>query len=73
LLELKEISKSTFISKNMQTFQYVIIEEFDGEFSVGYTANYIKVYLKGELKPDKYKVLLTAKFKDGALAEIQGD
>lgn len=73
LHELKEISKSTFISKNMQTFQYVIIEEFDGEFSVGYTANYIKVYLKGELKPNKYKVKILSKFKDGALAEIQGD
>ncbi|MBE5743647.1 MAG: tRNA (N(6)-L-threonylcarbamoyladenosine(37)-C(2))-methylthiotransferase MtaB [Clostridiales bacterium] len=71
LLELKEILKSRFISKNLQTFQDVIIEEFEDGYSCGYTGNYIKTYIKGRIENGKYKVCLTEKYKQGALAEIK--
>ena len=71
LLKLKEILKSRFISKNMQTFQDVILEEVQGGYTVGYTANYIKVLVKGEYPQGKYKVYLKEEFNGDVLAEIK--
>ncbi len=71
LIELKEILKSRFLSKNIQTFQDVIIEEYIDGFSTGYTGNYIRVYIKGKVENGKYKVYTTDKYQDGLLAEIK--
>lgn len=71
LFKIKELSKSRFISKNMQIIQDVIIEEIEGDYSVGYTGNYIKVYVDKPLKCGQYKIKLTAPFRDGALGELE--
>ncbi len=71
MLELKELLKSSFISQNIETFQDVIVEEFVDGYSVGYTSNYIKVFIDKKLKPDKYKLYLVKEFNGGVLAEIK--
>lgn len=71
LLELKELLKSRFLSKNIQTFQDVIIEEYVDGYSTGYTGNYIKVYIPKQLENGKYKVYTTSVYKDGLLAEVK--
>ena len=71
LLALKEELKSNFISDNLNLTHDVIIEEFEDGYSVGYTANYIKVYINDKVKEGKYTVTLEKAFKDGALAKIK--
>ncbi len=71
MLELKKYLKTRFLSKNMQTIQSVIIEEFDGEFSVGYTENYLKTYIKGKVPLGKYQVKIIGEIDGDALAEIK--
>lgn len=71
LLELKEQLKSRFLSKNLQTFQDVVIEEYVDGYSSGYTGNYIKVYIKGFVENGKYKVYLIKEYNGGLLAEIK--
>lgn len=44
--ELEEGYYQKFIGKELD----VITEEYEGEYTVGFTSNYIKVYLKGEYK-----------------------
>lgn len=48
-----------------------IAEETKEGFTHGYTGNYIKIYVKGELvSGEKYMVKLTEIYKDGANAEL---
>ena len=61
--------KQKFILDNLNNTFEVLIEEFENGYSVGYTENYIKVYIDEKLKNKKYKVLLTTPFKEGALAK----
>ena len=44
-------------------------EEIDG-FTVGYTENYLRVFVKGCLPYGKVKVKIIEKYQDGALAEV---
>lgn len=46
----------------------VISEDFDGEYTCGYTQSYIKVYIKGKAV-GRINVRLVSAFRDGALAE----
>lgn len=71
ILELKEHLKSSFISKNLNVVHEVIIEEFDGEHSIGYTANYIKVYINDKLETKKYNVRLVEAYSQGALGILE--
>ena len=49
----------------------VLFEETDGEFAVGHTPNYLKVYVKsGDLHNQILPVTLTSSFRDGMLGEI---
>lgn len=51
-----------------------IAEEYTDGYTTGYTSNYIKIYVPEKLQwGNKYKILLTEKFKDGALAKIISD
>lgn len=69
LEEVGKKLKKEFIMQNKMG--NVLIEEKNGEFFEGYTENYIKCYVKGELKVgDIVKVKIVKPFKDGALAEI---
>ncbi len=70
LLELKNQLKNEFILKNINKELEFITEEFDGTYTLGYTENYIKVYLEGKLKEGKYKVKLISPHDDGAIAKL---
>ena len=69
LEEVGKKLKKDFIMQNKMG--NVLIEEKNGEFFEGYTENYIKCYVKGDLKVGGIvKVKIVKPFKDGALAEI---
>lgn len=71
LLELKRECISVFTEKNIGKIREFIPEEkIDGLLS-GYTENYIRVYLSEDIPAgEKYKVVLTEKYKDGAIAVL---
>ena len=49
----------------------VLFEEPEGEYFVGHTPNYVKVYVKEPTQPNQIKsVTLTTPYKDGMLGEI---
>lgn len=70
LIELKNELKSEFILSNLGLEHKVILEEFDGVYTSGYTGNYIKVYVQGKLDSGSYKVTLNSAFNDGAIGTI---
>ena len=70
LMAKKAELKNEYITKNIgKILNFIPEEEVDG-YTVGYTENYIRIYLKNCLPQVKVKVKLTAVFKDGALAEV---
>lgn len=71
LMDLNTKFKDKFIKENLNTIHKVLIEEFDGEFSLGYTENYIYTYIKGKQNiGDVINVKLTENFKNGMKGEI---
>lgn len=70
LMQVKNQLHSEFIAENLGKESVVVFEEFDGEYSVGYTENYIKTYVKGKIDLNKYKVTLTAAYNDGVTATL---
>ena len=71
LLALKQELKSQFIIENLNTIKQVVVEEFDNGYSVGYTENYIKTYIKGDYTDKIINVTLKSEYLDGVLAEIK--
>ncbi len=69
LREVASILKSEFILSQSGKTEEVYFEEKEGEFTVGFTSNYIKVYsLKAN--PGEYKeVKLTVPYEDGIKGE----
>lgn len=54
--ELQKDYNNLFLDKEVE----VLIEEFDGEYSIGHTENFLKVLIRGRLESNKcYKVLIT--------------
>ncbi|MBR4999183.1 MAG: tRNA (N(6)-L-threonylcarbamoyladenosine(37)-C(2))-methylthiotransferase MtaB [Clostridia bacterium] len=73
LQALNEKFKNKFLNENLNTNHKVLIEEFDGEYSLGYTENYIYTYIKGEYKVGEIvNVKLTELYKNGFIGEIYG-
>lgn len=69
LLKSAEQCSDEYISRFTGTSRDIIAEESDGEYTVGYTDNYIRVYVEGNLPVGgKYRVKLIKKYKDGVLA-----
>ncbi len=71
LINLKQVLKDEFIEKNLNTIRQVVVEEFDGKYSQGYTENYIKTYIKGDYTNKIINVTLKSKYLDGVLAQIK--
>lgn len=69
LLKAGGIAAEKYIKKQLGREYAVINEEFDGEYTCGYTENYVKVYVAGE-HSGKIKVKLLHAFRDGVAAEI---
>jgi len=69
LLELNRKFKDKFLNQNLNTTHKMLIEEVEGNFSVGYTENYIYTYVEGEYEVGSIiDVKLQEPFKMGALA-----
>lgn len=71
LLQLKSQLHNGFITKNIGRKEEVVFEEFDGLYSIGYTGNYIKVYLKDKCINKKKYVIIKEPFKDGVIVELE--
>lgn len=69
LLNAGRIAAEKYIQKQLGREYALISEDFDGEYTCGYTENYIKTYVAGE-RSGKIKVKLLQPFRDGVLAEI---
>ena len=65
-----------FIRRNMSTEHTVLIEEHQDRYAVGYTDNYIRIYIEDSgrsMVPGTFvKVKLTALHEDGCIAEVTG-
>ena len=70
LLEVKKDSKERFTNSNLGKVLTFIPEEKVGEYTVGYTENYLRVYLKGETEEKILKVKVVEPYEDGAIVEI---
>lgn len=68
LQSLDKKLREDFINSNKQV--KVLVEEKKGSFFVGFSENYIKCYLKGNLKVGEiYLANILSPFEDGAIAE----
>ena len=73
LIKLKNICKENFENKNIGRILTVLTETFEDGYAVGYSENYIRIYIKdgGDIKENEfYKVKAVSRFKDGMLAEL---
>ena len=72
LQQINAENKEKFLKENQNTKQEVLIEEYDGQYSLGYTANYIYTYIKGEHKVGEVvSVKLTEIYKNGYIGIIE--
>ncbi|MDE7453403.1 MAG: MiaB/RimO family radical SAM methylthiotransferase [Clostridia bacterium] len=73
LLQAGKEAADKFARKFLGSEQVIIAEEYSDGATCGYTGNYIRVYVKGELcSGRKYRVKLLSLYKDGVLAQING-
>ncbi len=70
ILAVKKQLKDSYINANIGKVLEVIPEDVEGEYLVGYTENYIKVYLNRKDVNSAVKVKLINAYKDGAIGEI---
>lgn len=68
-IELKKEFLSKYVGKTLQ----ILTEDIDGDYIAGYTANYIKVYLKkeGVEQNSLYTVCALSLYEDGLFAEVK--
>lgn len=69
LIEAGKTAEEKYVKNRLGRAYSVICEEFDGEYTCGYTEGYIKVYLSGE-HTGKFKVRLEKLFREGAVATV---
>lgn len=69
LIEAGKAAEEKYINARLGREYTVICEEFDGEYTCGYTEGYIKVYAKGKLG-GRIRVRLEKVFRDGAVATV---
>ncbi|MDE5765763.1 MAG: MiaB/RimO family radical SAM methylthiotransferase [Clostridia bacterium] len=69
LIQAGKMAEEKYIKERLGRIYYVICEQFDGEYTCGYTEGYIKVYVRGE-HSGKLKVRLAELFRDGAAATV---
>ena len=70
MLALKKELKNKYIAENIGEIRYLVPEEIEDGYLVGYTENYVRCYVKSDFMGKKLKVKLIEPFRDGALAEI---
>ena len=71
LQELNTKFREQFLTDNLNTTHKILIEEIDGDYSLGYTENYIYTYIKGKQKVgDIVEVTLIKLYLQGVMAEV---
>lgn len=68
LIEEGKRAEEKYIKERLGREYAVINEDFDGEYTTGYTPNYIKVYVEGKAEGTAL-VRLSAPFRDGVIAK----
>ena len=69
LLTAAKAAGEKYVKERLGRQYAVIFEDFDGEYTAGYTGGYIRVYAKGERRGSA-EVVLSEPFRDGALCEV---
>lgn len=69
LIAAGKAAEEKYIKARLGREYTVICEEFDGEYTCGYTEGYIKVYAKGK-RTGRIRVRLEKLFRDGAAATV---
>ncbi len=67
LLQAGKNAEQKYINNRLGREYALISEEYDGQYTSGYTENYIKVYVAGK-REGKIKVKLQSPFRDGVIA-----
>lgn len=70
LLAAARRAEESYVTKFIGSTQSVIFEDMEGEYTVGYTPNYIKVWLRGDHSGEILSVVLTGPREGGALAAL---
>lgn len=70
LTKINQQLNKEYIDKCINKDFVVLIEEFDGEYYIGHTENYIKCYIKQQCNINDFvKVKILQQYKDGAIAQ----
>ena len=69
LLQAAKAAGEKYVLQRLGRQYAVIFEDFDGEYTAGYTCGYIRVYAKGKWD-NCADVVLIKPFRDGALCEV---
>lgn len=71
LLAAAQEAETKYISRFSGKILTLLAEEYNGQYTTGYTGNYIKVYVAGQLQQGNvYSVRIISPYSDGALAEL---
>lgn len=71
LEEINKSNKLNYIKENKNNILYVLTENIEGEYMVGHSTNFIKIYLPKETARHIYvQVKITEPYLDGAKAEV---
>lgn len=70
LADLNKQLNKNYINKCKNNIFEILVEEFDGEYYIGHTENYIKCYIKENCDLNDFvKVKIIEQYKDGAIAQ----
>lgn len=70
LTDINQQLNKQFIDKCVDKDFVVLVEEFDGEYFIGHTENYIKCYIKQQCNINDFvKVKIIQQYQDGAIAQ----
>ena len=72
LLKVKAELKKNFAESMAEKTLTLIAEEYKDGYTVGYSENYLRLYIKGEEMAEKIKAKVIKPYLDGALAEKIG-
>ncbi len=73
LLAVKNSCRNAFVARNYNHEEKAVIEEVSDGYFVGYTGNYLRVYLEKGLPYREIGVIIKEKFRDGVRAESKGE
>lgn len=71
LAKINQKLNKKYIKKTKKYIHKVLVEEFDGQYYIGHTENYIKCYIPATCKLNEFvDIKIKKPFKDGAIAYL---